>query len=321
MSLSEFEIIDKFFKRNLFRRTDVDLGIGDDAALVCVPKENELAIATDTLVEDIHFPKNTKPEDIAFKSVAVNLSDLAAMGAKPTWLTLSLTIPKADEDWLSSFSRGFFEIADHYSLQLIGGDITHGPLTVTVQAHGFIPKGKALLRSKAQPNDKIYVSGFLGDAALALQTLKGRQKLPTTDFKRILNELNRPMPQVKEGILLRELANAVIDISDGLAADLNHILDQSNVGATLQLDQIPLSPIMRHHIPREEATQLALTGGDDYVLCFTVPKEKESQLMSIAASFTNGIYCVGEISKETGLNIVDVNNKMIKLKNFGYQHF
>ncbi len=269
--MTEFDVIARYFSQDFPKRADVTLEIGDDAALCSMPPDMQLAIAIDTLVEGVHFPTMTRPEDIGYKALAVNLSDLAAMGATPAWMTLALTCPQVDEVWLTKFSAGLRELAKIAQISLIGGDTTSGPLTITVQVTGFVPPYAALQRRGAQPGDGIYVTGTLGDAGLGLASLQKRIVLPRPVLKFVESRLNRPTPRLHEGQALQRIANSAIDISDGLAADLGHILSASAVGASLQLENLPLSSALRDYLSPESAWNFALSAGDDYELCFTVP--------------------------------------------------
>jgi len=319
--MHEFELIKKFFTQQSISRHDVILGIGDDCAIINVPRDQQLAITTDTLVNGVHFPTNTSPYDIGYKSLAVNLSDLAAMGASPAWITLALTLPEASEDWLTEFSRGFFELASRYKIQLIGGDITRGPLTITIAAHGLIPKHLAITRSGAKPGDLIYVTNTLGDAGLALLFLNKEVEMDPSDQNVILTRLNRPEPRTEIGELLRGIAHAAIDISDGLAADLGHILKQSHVGATIHVDQLPLSNTMRNVVPHEKALSLALNAGDDYELCFTIPQDQEAALMEALKKCNCSYTCIGTITATHALDLQFKNGKKYHDKPTGYRHF
>lgn len=305
IKMHEFDIIKRYFKQKTLSRSDVKLGIGDDCALLSIPKHQLLAVSIDTLVEGLHFPINTPAYDIGFKSLAVNLSDLAAMGAEPAWITLALTMPKANENWLQAFSQGLFELAQEYNLQLIGGDTTRGPLTITIQIHGFLPEKQALRRNGAKVGDKIYVSGPLGDAGLGLQIALGKIKVKADDEAYLLQRLNRPNPRVKLGLFLRDFAHSAIDISDGLLADLEHILSESKVGATIYTTLIPLSNELKRNASAEEAIHLALTAGDDYELCFTVSSEKEEKLIAALKKENTICYCIGEITQENALVLQD----------------
>ncbi|OGT41435.1 MAG: thiamine-phosphate kinase [Gammaproteobacteria bacterium RIFCSPHIGHO2_12_FULL_37_34] len=319
--MHEFDIITTYFTHQSLHRADVIYGIGDDAALVTAPLHQELVITTDTLVSGVHFPLSTSPYDIGYKSLAVNLSDLAAMGATPAWITLALTIEQADKQWLEAFSRGLLTLAKRYHIQLIGGDLTHGPLSITIAAFGFAPPQQTLLRKNAKPGDLIYVTGTLGDAGLALDHLKKNIQLNNQDQPYLMMRFNQPEPRVETGELLRNIAHAAIDISDGLAADLGHILEQSKVGATVYVDQLPLSPALTRALPQEEAIKFALTKGDDYELCFTVPIDKQATLEKKLASQTCPYTCIGSITTQPGLLLYYQDGRQYHGKTAGYQHF
>lgn len=309
--MNEFDIIAQFFAKQIVTRPDVILGIGDDCAIVEVPADQQLAITTDTLVAGVHFPTDTPAFDIGYKSLAVNLSDLAAMGATPAWITLALTLPEKNVRWLTEFSRGLFELAQRYQIQLIGGDITRGPLTITIEAKGFIPKNQALKRSAAKVGDLIYVTNTLGDAALGLLCAEKKISLQPDYQTYLLSRLNRPEPRVEIGEQLRGIAHAAIDISDGLAADLGHILEKSQVGATVYVDALPLSEALLRSVATPQAIELALNGGDDYELCFTAPKEIHD------SRFT----CIGIITQTLRLNLLYKDERPYSGKVNGYQHF
>lgn len=322
MSISEFDLIQSFFNRAKHNRSDVIQGIGDDAAILQVPVGQQLVVSTDTLVAGQHFCENAAPADIAYKSLAVNLSDLAAMGAKPAWILLALTLPTADECWLKKFTQGFFPLLERFQCQLVGGDITKGPLSVTVQALGFVPPGKALRRSGAQPGDSIYVTGTLGDAGLALAYLQNKIAFPFTQAQVTFleNRLYRPEPRIAVGLALRDMASSAIDISDGLAADLSHILSASQVGATIEMAKLPFSDSLRTLV-FEKACQFALSAGDDYELCFTVPKTGEIALQhnldAIGCFYTH----IGFINKDSSLLLKREDGSVFILKQTGFQHF
>lgn len=319
--MNEFELIKNYFAKQTGKRNDVIESIGDDAALVTVPRDQMLAITTDTLVVNTHFLPSTSAYDIAYKSLAVNLSDLASMGAEAAWVTLALTLPTADETWIAQFCQGFFALANDHHVQLIGGDLTRGPLAITITAHGFVPTKKALLRSGAKPRDLIYVTGTLGDAGAALQFLQNKIALSENQQIYLLKRLHRPTPRLQIGLTIRDFAHAAIDISDGLAADLSHILQQSNVGATVYVDQLPLSQVLEQAVSQDVAIEFALTAGDDYELCFTVPPEKrllvENELAKTACRFT----CVGEITENKQFNLCYQDGKKYHATYLGYQHF
>jgi len=267
-------------------------------------------VTTDTMVENVHFFADADPEALGHKLLAVNLSDLAAMGAEPFAVTLALTLPKVDESWLQAFANGFMALASRYNVDLIGGDTTSGPLTLSVQAMGSVPQGKALLRSGAQAGDLIFVTGRLGNAGLGLKITQG---YACADAELPLRCFNRPQPRLSEGIALRGIANACIDISDGLAADLGHILERSRVGACLDWTQMPLSAQVQNFIERTGDWQMPLTAGDDYELCFSVPE-------ALAGKVPASCHRVGVIEAEPGLRILrDGQTHRFEAK--GYEHF
>ncbi len=273
--ISEFSLIDRFFKRHCINKDVAKLGIGDDCALLSIPVGYELAITTDTMVENVHFFAGCDPFDLGYKLLAVNLSDLASMGAKPLAVTLALTLPEVDEHWLTQFAAGFFSLAEKHHVDLIGGDTTSGSLTLTVQALGLVPSGQALRRSSAKAGDIVCVTGFLGDAGLGLKIKQGYHcEQPDAALKRF----NRPDPQIEFGQALVGIANACIDISDGLAGDLGHILQQSQVGACIDWEVLPLSPEVLSFIEYTGDWAMPLAAGDDYELCFTVSPDKVQNL-------------------------------------------
>ena len=318
MTLREFDIIDRFSRKSTCLPSDVVLGIGDDAAITRVPEGNALVSCIDTLVCGVHFPVNTTARDLGYKSLAVNLSDMAAMGADPKTALLSLTLPKADEQWIDDFSSGFFSLADEYRVSLIGGDVSCGPLNVSVVVDGFVPKGQAMRRSAAKVGDLIYVTGNLGDAGLALHCL---QQSPDEVDAALLCALNRPVPRVNEGRVLRDTVHAAIDVSDGLVADLERILSASGVGARIAVEALPLSQAMRQYCSLEAAWQYALTAGDDYELCFTVPRKKRDLLEGKMAQFSCGFHCIGDIVTGNELTINDPEGQPITVVKKGYEHF
>ena len=317
---SEFDIIRQYFILDNFR-DDVVLGIGDDAAVLTIPPEHELVQSVDTLVAGVHFPIETSPENIAYKALAVNLSDMAAMGAEPAWFTLAITLPDDNEAWLKSFSESLSSIAKQYNVQLVGGDTTHGPLCISITINGFVPKGKALTRNNAQVSDKIYVSGTIGDAALALAAWQEQCLLRDESISFLNDRLNKPTPQINLGLLLREYASSCIDISDGLIADLEHILECSNVGAKIIFENIPVSREFNKNLTDIElVTPLVLSGGDDYELCFTIPIDKQIEFESVILKNKIAVTCIGEIESKSGIRCL-LNNKEIKTQKIGFQHF
>lgn len=310
MALAEFDLIKRFFAVHAPQHSFTQLGIGDDCALLNLPAGYQLAVTTDTMVENVHFFADADPYLLGHKLLAVNLSDLAAMGAEPFAVTLALTLPKADATWLQAFADGFLGLARRHRVDLIGGDTTAGPLSLTVQAMGAVPAGKALLRSAAKAGDLIFVTGQLGNAGLGLKIKQGfacaEPALPLRCF-------NQPEPRIAEGVALRELAHACIDISDGLAADLGHILAQSRVGAYLDWERLPLSAQVRQYIEITQDWQMPLTAGDDYELCFTVPAESVSKLPA-------GCHYVGAIEAEPGLRMLRAG-KTETFEAKGFEHF
>ncbi len=315
MALAEFSLIEKYFSALGGPRDDVLLGVGDDGAQLAVPADMSLVVAIDTLVEGIHFPINTSAEDIGYKLLAVNLSDMAAMGAEPAWFTLALTLPESDEVWLAGFATGIAKLANQHGVQLIGGDTTQGPRVLSLQAHGLVPAQHILKRSGAQVGDRIYVTGTLGDAALGLQiALKGAQH-PNADY--LLQRLNRPTPRVSLGVALRTLAHSAIDLSDGLLADLAHICQQSHVAAVLELNQLPLSPAYR---ATPATIDTALNGGDDYELCFTASAAADEKIKALVQQHGCAISCIGEVVKGEGIRCY-LDGTLYPTKKSGYQHF
>ncbi len=319
--MSEFSIIENYFQGRSFQRRDVALGIGDDCAITDIPEGQSLAVTTDTLVNGIHFPESTPPILVAQKAVAVNLSDLAAMGAEPAWLSLSLSIPEHDEQWLHEFSLGIQQMSEYYSVQLIGGDTVKGPLSITITAHGFIPKDQALTRSRAKPGDLLYVSGSLGDAALGLDICKGLVHAHPSHKNFALDRLNNPSPRVLVGTMLRRIASSCIDVSDGMLSDLKHILYASQCGALVHVDKLPLSHAMTQTVSAEQAYQYALNGGDDYELLFTVPESLKGQLELALVNANVSATCIGQIA---GLNEklrLTLDGEAYTTEINGYDHF
>ncbi|MFP3874789.1 MAG: thiamine-phosphate kinase [Thiohalophilus sp.] len=322
MSLSEFDIIARYFAQATPARGDVVLGIGDDAALIAPPPGQQLAVAIDTLVAGVHFPPDTDPYDIGWKALAVNLSDLAAMGAEPAWLTLALTLEQNTDDWLAAFSRGLADLAGQYGLQLVGGDTTRGPLTVTVQVAGYLPPGQALTRRGAVPGDEIWVSGTLGDAALGLKLVQGELDAAHAVSEQLCRRLNRPQPRLSLGMALRGVASSCIDISDGLLADLGHLCAAADCGAGLRYADVPLSSAARQVIETDSGLgDLSLIGGDDYELCFTAPAGQHAAIRSLATQLDCPLTCIGQIEREAGLRCLDPDGRPRNISGHGYRHF
>lgn len=320
--MNEFALINNFFERQkqAFRQ-DVILGIGDDCALLQVPDAHQLVVSMDTLVSGVHFPESTPAYDIGYKALAVNLSDLAAMGATPAWFTLALTLPRVDIDWLTDFSAGLFKLAQQFNIQLIGGDTTRGPLTITIQAHGFVKPFKAVTRSGARPGDLIYVTNTLGDAGLALRAIQKKITLPDPVLSILQAQLNRPFPRIKEGLLLSAYASAMIDLSDGLISDLGHILKQSNTGALVHVTQLPLSKEVKNSVDLQTAVRLALSAGDDYELCFTIPAALKTQVGLKMKSAHCSIQCIGQVTNSGLLELYQDGQLLQENDLKGYSHF
>lgn len=316
--IAEFSLIQRHFTRPSGAAGGVVLGIGDDCALLEVPAGQQLAVTIDTLVEGVHFFPGSDPQALGHKALAVSLSDLAAMGADPVWATLGLTLPRVDDAWLAAFSRGLFMLADRYRLQLVGGDTTRGPLSITLQCHGLVPRGSAITRSGASPGDGIWVSGSPGEAALALATRRDELTLAADWQQHLDQRLDRPDPRVGQGLALRGIASAAIDLSDGLLADLGHILERSAVGARVDGLALPLSPALAQLSPAQ-ARGLVLQGGDDYELCITVPERREAQ-MRVLDGFGVPWTRIGEITEAEGLQCIDADGAPMPLP-VGFQHF
>lgn len=314
--MDEFDLIRRFFAPSP-RRPETIFGVGDDCAVLHPPAGKQLAATIDTLVAGVHFLADVAPEVLGHKVLAVSLSDLAAMGAEPAWAFLALTMPEAEPAWLERFSQGLLKLAGQYQLDLVGGDTTRGPLSITVQALGWLPKGAALLRSAATPGDEIYVSGCLGDAGLGLKMLQGEVEWKAREA---IDRLQRPHPRIALGMALRGMAHACIDISDGLAADLGHILEASGVGATLSWEALPLSEAVRRYIHESGDWLLPLTAGDDYELCFTVPEKSRGLLEQSLQCLDVSWHRIGKIERRQGLRL-NKGGEVMALPGAGYRHF
>jgi thiamine-monophosphate kinase len=317
--MDEFSLIDRFFKSIPHHRNDVIFGIGDDAACLAVPSGHQLLVSCDTLISDVHFCHDWDPYDIACKAMMVNISDMAAMAAIPCWVTLALTCPELDETWLSRFSQGIRDSLAQFNIALIGGDTTRGPLSITVTIHGLVPEGQAVRRSGAQAGDRIYVSGELGAAALAVDYLS-HDMCHAADKVLVMNKLQHPNPRVDLGLLLRRYATAAIDVSDGLSADLHHICVASHLGALLTLSDIPVHPLVTHY-KKEKALDFALSGGDDYEVCFTVSRDKDSAFLAELALTGLQCYPIGIMIEGSGLRVETSLGESIALNPQGYCHF
>lgn len=313
----EFDLIDIIRERTEVSRADVACGIGDDAALLMPPSGHELAVAIDTLVEGVHFPHGTAPEDIGWKALAVNLSDLAAMGATPAWALASLTLPNAEEDFVKGLADGFAQLARQHHLALVGGDTTRGPLSVTVAVHGFVPVGQGLRRDAARVGDSIFVTGTLGDAAAALHCL-GRDG---AGVRALRARLNRPQPRVAAGQALRGLAHSAIDVSDGLLADLGHICRASGVGAEVRAMALPQSSALLSLFDATTACDLALSGGDDYELCFSVPPARAGEVVQTMSRVGGGVACIGRMVADEGVRVLDNTGRELAPPRRGWEHF
>ena len=313
----EFQLIERIRAR-AGARADVLLGIGDDAALLQVPAGQELVLSTDTLVAGVHFPDETDAADIGWKALAVNLSDLAAMGATPAWCTLALTLPEADADWLDAFLDGWCELAGEHGIALVGGDTTRGPLSLTVAVHGFVPAGQALRRDRAQAGEDVWVTGTLGDAAGALRQWRARG----LQSAKLRHRLDRPTPRVAAGIALRGLASAAIDLSDGLAGDLGHVLAASGLGAELELGRLPTSHTLAEHFADDaERWRLQLGGGDDYELCFTAPSAQALDIERALADCEVLATVVGRTTRESALRLLTPDGESFDFAEGGFEHF
>ena len=324
--MPEFDLIEIIRARTAQSRGDVVLGIGDDAALLKPPAGQQLVACTDTLVAGVHFPQGTAPQDLGWKSLAVNLSDLAAMGATPAWAMLALTLPKADRRFVEAFADGFAQLARAHAVNLVGGDTTQGPLSVTVSAFGFSPESRALLRSGARVGDAVFVTGTLGDAAAALRLMQDSglgTRDPSNEQARseLLLRLNRPEPRIAAGLALRDVASACIDVSDGLLADLGHICEASGMGAVVEADALPLSSAMLALFEADERRAFALSGGDDYELCFTASVDRSDRIAADFARLGFGAARIGRIVAETGVRVRDANGNAVEPPRRGWQHF
>lgn len=321
MPLSEFEIIKAFFAKQQVNTELVPVGIGDDAAVINTSSDEQLLIAVDTLNIGVHFPEQTSAFDIGYKALAVNLSDIAAMGGVPKWFTLAMSLPEANHDWLAAFTEGLSALARQYQLSLVGGDTTRGPLSITIQIAGIVPRGRSLQRCGARVDDDIYVSGTLGDAAAALQICQHQLSGDSLTNERLLQRLNRPAPRVNLGIALRDIATACIDISDGLAADLGHILEVSGVGAEIKLASLPRSGALA--ALSSDSAQIQdwqLYGGDDYELCFTAPVVQRERVAALSQAQRCAITRIGKIIREPGLfRQEEAGHEPVVIR--GYDHF
>lgn len=325
MALGEFALIAQYFKRPVQRAV---LGVGDDCALLAPRPGMQLAISTDMLVQGRHFFADVDPRTLGHKALAVNLSDLAATGAQPLAFSLALALPAVDGPWLQAFSEGMFALADAHGCELVGGDTTQGPLNLCITVFGEVPAGQALLRSGAQPGDDIYVSGHLGDARLALEALLGHIPLPPAALAAARQRLESPCPRVALGTALRGIASSALDLSDGLVGDLGHILQASAVGAELQADQVIArmaatagGPGVALSLPRDLQLQCCLAGGDDYELCFTAAAKQRDAVQQASLAAQTPVHCVGRITAEPGLRVVDAQGQAMAQRWASFDHF
>lgn len=321
MISGEFNLIEKYFVGRQAQRKDVYLAAGDDCALVKPLANVQLAISTDTLVCGTHFLPEADPAWVAHKALASNISDLAAMGATPAWVSLALTMPEPNETWLAPFCDAFFKLADYFGIQLIGGDTTKGPLSLTLTVQGYVPEGKALKRSGAKPGDYVFVTGTLGDAKAGLDVILNSAQRNRPAALALEKAHYLSMPRILAGQALVGLASAAIDISDGLVADLGHILQRSGVGVSIDVSKLPISPELLSFLDdRETAQQYALTSGEEYELCFTVPEESRGSLESSLAHVGCKVTCIGQIRPQGFFELHD-NGIKLDWQLSGFDHF
>jgi len=317
-SSSEFDLISRHFTRPA---ANAVLGVGDDCALVDITNGMDLAVSTDTMVSGTHFFPDVDPENLGHKSLAVNLSDIAAMGATPYWAMLALTLPTVDHTWLAAFAKGFFDLASEYNVSLIGGDTTRGPLTLTVTILGQVPTGAALRRNGAKAGNDVWVSGNVGDAALAVAHRHGKLVLTVADYHEAVMRLYEPTPRVALGQALRGMATSAIDISDGLLADLGHICRLSGVGATVDVNSIPVSPIGARHFQSDAGLTAIVAGGDDYELCFTAPANARESIAELTDVLGVPLTRIGQVRRGKGVSLLGPDGKPMKIDGRGYDHF
>ncbi len=318
-NLSEFELIDQYFGGQI-ASYGVNLGIGDDCALLTVPQGRQLAVSIDTLIGGSHFPKNADPELIAERALRVSISDLAAMGADPMWMTLAITLPSAESQWLAGFSRGLFRSAEEFNISLVGGDTTRGPLAVTLQVHGSVEPEKAMLRSEARVGDIVFVTGTVGDGAAALAVIKKELEVGKSAFSYFMSRYYTPKIQIRSMRALADVSRCAIDISDGLLADLGHICNASGVGAVIEAERLPISDPLRKLTDSETALNWALAGGDDYQVCFTVSPNKIARLEELQEQHQIECTAIGEIVR--GKDCVCLSEgRVVVPERTGYKHF
>jgi len=318
--MGEFDLIDRFFKRAVSRNP---LGIGDDCALLAPAPGMQLAVSSDMLVEGRHFLSTVDPSRLGHKALAVNLSDLAACGAKPLAFTLALSMQSADEAWLAPFSRGLLALADEHACELVGGDTTRGPLNICITVFGEVPQGQALLRSGAKAGDDIYVSGTLGDARLALEAFRGTLTLSAETFDAARARMEQPTPRVALGLALRGIATAAVDVSDGLLGDLGHVLRQSRVGARIEADVAArtMAAPLGGALDEERRLEYALSGGDDYELVFTAPAARREAVLAASRQAATPVTRIGAIEAAPGLRLVGTDGQVLQRRWSSFDHF
>lgn len=314
MGVGEFDLIARIRAR-VATRADVVLGIGDDAALLAPPPGRQLVVTADTLNDGVHFPRGTSPADVGWKALAVNLSDLASMGAEPAWCTLSLSLPQSDPAWIEGFLDGFLDLAGQHGIALVGGDTTRGPLSIAVTAMGLVEPGRALRRDGARVGDEVWVTGTLGDAAGGLALL-GREPVPALRAR-----LDRPTPRVDAGRVLAGIATACVDVSDGLLADLGHVCARSHVAAHIDVDALPASAALREAFGEADRIALQASGGDDYELCFTAPADAGADIGAVSAQLGLRFTRIGRIVAGEGVHPVDAKSQPWSSPRRGYDHF
>ena len=314
----EFDLIARHFTR---ATPGAVLGVGDDCALLAPSPGMQLAVSTDMLLEGRHFSPQDSPAGLGHKSLAVNLSDLAAMGATPRWATLAIALPEANDAWLTAFARGFFRMADQHGIELVGGDTTRGARTVSITVIGEVPPGQALRRDGARVGDDVWVSGTLGAAAMALAYRQGRLFMEQIDAAKVLPALYLPTPRIELGIALRGIASSAIDISDGLLGDLGHILERSHVGAVVEFAALPMLPVAQTYLHENVARDCVLAGGDDYELCFTAPAARRDAVQAAAQSAGIAVARIGRITATPGLTVTGPDGAPLTIEHTGYDHF
>lgn len=321
--MPEFELIKEYFSFSPSKTNTVIEGVGDDCAVLALPDNRQLVTSVDTLVDGVHFFSDTNPADIAYKSLAVNVSDLAAMGAKPLGFTLAIALPEVDDAWLKAFSAGLQQASNDFAIPLIGGDTTRGPLTITVNVLGSVKPGKAMLRKSAQLDDDIWVTGYVGDAAAALELHEKAQANALNEAETYLQQrLLRPQPRIEFARKLVKFAHAAIDISDGLLADLGHILEQSQCSAKIKVSSLPLSEQLVQCVGLEQAREFALNGGDDYELCFTAKHSMRNKILNLAEDFQVNVHRIGTIVEQSDEGVfLMLDGKPYQSKRKGWQHF